>query len=121
MAFHAETEFVAERDGRRWYRCPRCLQEFTDETPTGFGEACSPVTRFAKIRTPAEDADAVGKFLPGNYRALGAFTDRDGEFVLIAGVDEAGWTLDDYVLPRLATSLFFGEEIKMTINRKEVA
>jgi hypothetical protein len=31
--------------------------------------------------------------------------------VIIAGTDYAGWTLDGYVLPRLASGLMFGEEV----------
>ena len=30
---------------------------------------------------------------------------------MIGGYDDAGWTLDGYVLPRLASGLIFGEEI----------
>lgn len=31
--------------------------------------------------------------------------------VLIGGVDKAGWTLDDYVIPRLASGLHFAKEV----------
>jgi hypothetical protein len=31
--------------------------------------------------------------------------------VLIGGRDESGWTLDGYVLPRLASGMYYGSEI----------
>jgi hypothetical protein len=30
---------------------------------------------------------------------------------LIAGRDVAGWTLDDYVIPRLASGMYYAEEV----------
>jgi hypothetical protein len=33
------------------------------------------------------------------------------EGLVIEGTDNAGWTLDGYVLPRLASGLYFGKEI----------
>jgi hypothetical protein len=52
-------------------------------------------------------ADTVGAYLPANYRC--AATDAAGTYIV--GVDSAGWTLDGYVLPRLASGLYFGREI----------
>jgi hypothetical protein len=50
------------------------------------------------------DAEKVARYLPSNYAVTGA--DRDG-CVIISGEDSAGWTLHDYVLPRLASGLIF--------------
>jgi hypothetical protein len=61
--------------------------------------------RRALIKT--QDARAVARYLPSNYVVLE--TTEAG--VLISGKDNAGWTLDDYVLPRLASGLYFGEEV----------
>ena len=33
---------------------------------------------------------------------------------VIAGEDNAGWTLDDYVIPRLASGLYVGKEIDLS-------
>lgn len=43
----------------------------------------------------------VAAYLPGNYRVAGTV---DGG-VLITGTDDGGWTLEDYVVPRLASGL----------------
>jgi hypothetical protein len=61
--------------------------------------------RRALIKT--QDAGVVARYLPSNYVVLE--TTEDG--VLISGQDNAGWTLDGYVLPRLASGLYFGEEV----------
>lgn len=60
-------------------------------------------------------ADAVAPYLPANYSAR-SLTERDrvGDsrmLTLISGVDRAGWTLDGYVIPRLASGLHFAREI----------
>jgi hypothetical protein len=52
--------------------------------------------------------DAVANYLPDNYRVV----DYDPRGVYIEGEDVAGWTLDDYVLPRLASGLYFGQEVE---------
>lgn len=61
-------------------------------------------SRFATVTGTAYQ---VAPYLPHNYVVVGS----DGERTVIAGVDRAGWTLDDYVLPRLASGLYFGREI----------
>lgn len=53
-------------------------------------------------------AETVARYLPSNYSVVSC---ENGETV-IAGEDSAGWTLDDYVLPRLASGLYFGKELK---------
>jgi len=56
--------------------------------------------------------ERVAAFLPSNYSVLDADqTGRDGDTVVIGGHDNAGWTLDGYVIPRLASGLLFAEEI----------
>lgn len=61
--------------------------------------------RYALIRNSKEQE--VAAYLPSNYKVLGT----EGDDVLIGGEDNAGWTLDDYVLPRLASGLRFGQEL----------
>lgn len=61
-------------------------------------------TRRAIVR--GEPVERVAAYLPANYTA--SETD-DG--VLIVGRDVAGWTLDDYVIPRLASGLMFATEV----------
>lgn len=59
-----------------------------------------------KFATPA----VVAQYLPGNYVVVGYINDSD---VLIRGEDEAGWTLDGYVIPRLASGLYSCEEVSI--------
>lgn len=69
-------------------------------------EARQQVTRFARSDVPdgvevEARAETIARYLPRNYSVR-----RTGErFVLIQGTDKAGWTLDSYVLPRLASGL----------------
>jgi len=54
-------------------------------------------------------ADRVSAYLPRGYRVVEAdITGRQGDSVIIAGHDVAGWTLEDYVLPRLASGGLYG-------------
>lgn len=61
--------------------------------------------RWAVVRGGA--LDTVARYLPSNYEATAG---PDGA-VIVTGHDEAGWTLDSYVLPRLASGLMWGREI----------
>lgn len=65
-----------------------------------------PPRRYARVATTR--VEVVARYLPANYRVTGV----DGEWTYIAGHDDAGWTLDDYVIPRLASGLYFAEEIR---------
>ena len=52
--------------------------------------------------------DIVARYLPDNYVAV----EDDGR-TLIIGRDVMGWTLDDYVIPRLASGLHTAVEISV--------
>jgi hypothetical protein len=54
----------------------------------------------------------VSDYLPGNYEAfLEECVDASVEpYIEIEGYDRAGWTLDDYVIPRLASGLICAKE-----------
>jgi len=68
--------------------------------------ASKPIRR-AVIRGLGHDKLAtIRRYLPSNYEA-----DCDGGDIWISGVDNAGWTLDDYVIPRLASGLYRAEEV----------
>ncbi len=54
-----------------------------------------------------QEVDRLKAYLPANYEV--AEVTPDG--VIIEGEDFAGWTLDEYVIPRLASGLIFGREI----------
>lgn len=64
-------------------------------------------TRYALVNGPI---DTIRAYLPDNYSAA-----RAGDsVVLIHGQDVAGWTLDAYVIPRLASGLYFARELDPT-------
>lgn len=65
------------------------------------------IMRYALV---AADAAAVSAYLPENYRVLGSV---DGQAV-IGGRDAVGWTLDAYVIPRLASGLYFATEVDLS-------
>lgn len=69
-----------------------------------------PVNRHALIRVKAEDAQRLARYLPSNYHIALNFGTY-GEGILIEGHDVAGWTLDDYVLPRLMSGGMYGSEV----------
>ena len=56
--------------------------------------------------------ERVAAYLPRGYRVVESdVAGRDGDSVIITGHDSCGWTMDDYVLPRLASGGMFGLEI----------
>lgn len=63
--------------------------------------------RHAVVQGQHERLDTIRRYLPANYTA-----DSDGTDVFIHGVDRAGWTLDGYVIPRLASGLYHAKEVQ---------
>ena len=69
--------------------------------------------RIAKVSLSGRDnIHVVSAYLPGNYRIIG----MQEEDVLIGGVDNHGWTLDGYVIPRLASGMMRCEEIVLDLE-----
>lgn len=67
-----------------------------------------PPLRTAVIkRRPAVSPKTVAAYLPANYQVIAV---RDHE-IIIQGRDNAGWTLDGYVIPRLASGLIGATEV----------
>jgi hypothetical protein len=62
------------------------------------------VTHFGAIQI----LNRVSAYLPSAYSARWAANGNDIEIV---GRDSAGWTLDGYVIPRLASGLIFAKEV----------
>jgi hypothetical protein len=65
-------------------------------------------TRYALVQGQADKVETIRRYLPSNF-TCGAV----GEDVLISGVDHAGWTLDGYVIPRLASGLIRAQEVTL--------
>ena len=83
-------------------------------------ETCSRVcqgeqTRYARVDVAFPDRaqqylNDVRAYLPRCYTAeLAHAPDRS---VVISGYDDRGWTLDGYVIPRLASGLIVAREVK---------
>jgi hypothetical protein len=69
------------------------------------------VERVAVLFGRGITVERVEAFLPRGYRVVDSdVTGRDGDSVVIAGTDHCGWTLDGYVLPRLASGGIYGSE-----------
>lgn len=70
-------------------------------------------TRYALVRATAGSEDQLRAYLPDNYVIVGRTAIGGSNTVqyLITGRDVMGWTLDGYVLPRLASGMYYGEEI----------
>ncbi len=76
----------------------------------------------SRSESPAELKRIVAVYLPGNYHVtrvvpsndpiLRNISPKDASHVLISGRDNAGWTLHDYVIPRLRSGLYFATELK---------
>lgn len=52
----------------------------------------------------------VRAYMPSNYKASLAEINGDTH-ILIKGEDYAGWTLEDYIIPRLGSGMILAEEV----------
>jgi hypothetical protein len=67
--------------------------------------------RYALVVAPQAN---VEPYLPHNYSVIGCVAvDDQIDHTVIMGQDDAGWTLDGYVLPRLASGLYSATEIDL--------
>jgi hypothetical protein len=62
---------------------------------------------------PADELRVMERYMPSNYHVAAVMT-PEGRAILISGVDSAGWSLDGYVLPRLASGMYYAREIPGT-------
>lgn len=74
------------------------------------------MVRYA-IVTHARDRAELEAYLPPNYAVLYETESKTfpGRLVfVIAGIDDAGWTLTGYVIPRLASGMLLTSEIDLS-------
>lgn len=62
--------------------------------------------RYAIVKSEGAVLETIQRYLPSNYKA-----EEFGGSILIRGVDVAGWTLDEYVIPRLASGWYTVKEL----------
>lgn len=69
--------------------------------------------RYALVTAEAGKQSQLAAYMPENYEIVGrtAIGGTNTVKFLIAGRDSCGWTLDGYVIPRLASGMYFAEEI----------
>lgn len=58
---------------------------------------------------PSTLVQTIKRYMPENYEAIWVI---GSEIIFIYGRDVAGWTLDDYVIPRLASGGYIAKEMK---------
>lgn len=62
--------------------------------------------------TIESDLRSVQAYMPGNYQAV----EMPNNTIAIVGIDVAGWTMHEYVIPRLASGLWWANELKFDYN-----
>jgi len=62
--------------------------------------------RVAVVTSTDRSLAEVRAYMPSNFSAFLRIRE-----IFIVGVDSAGWTLDDYVLPRLGSGMIAAREI----------
>jgi hypothetical protein len=68
------------------------------------------MNRWAVVRNNNPDKiDSIKDLLPRNYEVVRI--SPDGEGVLICGTDDHGWTMEQYVIPRLGSGLHAAREV----------
>jgi hypothetical protein len=63
------------------------------------------MTRTAIITNTKVRLETVQRYLPSNYSA-----EQVAGWIVITGTDRAGWTMDGYVIPRLASGGMYAIE-----------
>lgn len=64
-----------------------------------------------RIAVCDDTVEEVAQYLPQKYQVIGRTLDDTG--VIIAGTDWLGWTLDGYIIPRLASGLIVCKELEL--------
>lgn len=65
--------------------------------------------RIAVVNGLTASTEVIEQYLPNNY--LAEYVPY-ANIIVISGIDNAGWTLDGYVIPRLASGNYYAKEIQ---------
>ena len=68
------------------------------------------IKRYALVSRRGITEQQVSPYLPKNYQVLG----NTSLGVVIVGMDNSGWSMDKYVIPRLGSGLMFAKEIDLS-------
>tara|TARA_Y100000310_G_scaffold343680_1_gene452442 strand:- start:1017 stop:1430 length:414 start_codon:yes stop_codon:yes gene_type:complete len=94
---------------------PKLEAELRDVVRDELTKAGVPVQRKRRaiVTSPsAGQLNTVRSYLPSNFTACESSGTILGDVILIEGYDRAGWTLDRYVIPRLASGLIVVREVE---------
>jgi hypothetical protein len=69
------------------------------------------IVKLTERSNPEQELARVRNYLPRNFVAFLSADGGELGAVRISGYDNAGWTLQGYVIPRLASGLIFAEEV----------
>lgn len=53
-------------------------------------------------------------YLPSNYKVIWSGTYHGDNVVVIEGIDDHGWTMDRYIIPRLGSEMMHCTEIDLS-------
>lgn len=67
--------------------------------------------RYALAHTRRDDGSDIAAYMPHNYSVVGVLEGERYNQALIKGTDDAGWTMEDYVIPRLQSGLVGVREV----------
>lgn len=69
------------------------------------------------IISSTHSRELIESYLPANYHVV--HEDDNGQGTLIAGEDDHGWTLDDYVIPRFGSGMIACREVHAVFMAQE--
>lgn len=70
--------------------------------------------RYALVTGRRAEVPVVTAYLPRNYRVEWAGEFNGQPALLIGGEDDHGWTLHQYVIPRLGSGMIRADEVDLT-------
>jgi hypothetical protein len=97
-----DRDLMTEAEARREYEQLACRVKYTDHGP------------LRDERAKRVDALYTVMIYAGPFGVSGHLGSTSTREFVIQGEDNAGWTLDDYVIPRLASGLHFAKEIDLS-------
>lgn len=98
---NCHTELVETQRFNEWAIV--CTEHSVFLDITGVRQATVDAT---KVGWGSDPLKVVNAYLPSNFQA-----DRKGDVITITGTDDHGWTLTEYVIPRLASAMIFAQEV----------
>jgi hypothetical protein len=103
----AELEVIVQKIHNRLFTDPDDEATCVADLREFLADHHVPLQRERKAIVRGTPIDQVRDYLPRNFQASVPGKNE----VLIYGYDDHGWTLDGYVIPRLASGLIVAEEV----------